>query len=125
MQAKYTAKANDKISEARGKQPQPALNEEMSVNRYNAMKAAAAAAINRWVLCLSLAAAHISPQVLQSHSACKACLPDWCAKKVGGECEGGSALAECRLCSQTPSRLFKRRPRKLWIRGLRWGVFCS
>lgn len=46
-EAKYTAKANDKISEARGKQPQPTANEEMSVNRYNAMKAAAAAAINR------------------------------------------------------------------------------
>ena len=60
-QAKYTAKANDKISEARGKQPQPALNEEMSVNRYNAMKAAAAAAINRWVLCLSAAAVNSSP----------------------------------------------------------------
>lgn len=47
MQAKYTAKAEDKISEARGKPAQPCANEEVSVNRYNAMKAAAAAAVNR------------------------------------------------------------------------------
>ncbi|CAL5228656.1 g11826 [Coccomyxa viridis] len=45
--AKYTAKAEDKISEARGKPAQGALNEEASVSRYNAMRAAAAAAINR------------------------------------------------------------------------------
>lgn len=44
---KYTAKAEDKISEARTKPAQGALNEEASVNRYNAMKAAAAAAVNR------------------------------------------------------------------------------
>ena len=49
MQAKYTAKAEDKISEARGKPAQGAINEEASVSRYNAMKAAAAAAINRSV----------------------------------------------------------------------------
>ena len=47
MQPKYTAKAEDKISEARTKPAQGALNEEASVNRYNAMKAAAAAAVNR------------------------------------------------------------------------------
>ena len=47
VQAKYTAKAEDKISEARGKPAQGALNEEASVSRYNAMRAAAAAAINR------------------------------------------------------------------------------
>ena len=46
-QAKYTAKAEDKISEARCKPAQGPLNEELSVNRYNAMKAAAAAAVNR------------------------------------------------------------------------------
>ncbi len=49
MQAKYTAKAEDKISEARGKPAQGAINEEASVSRYNAMKAAAAAAINKYV----------------------------------------------------------------------------
>ncbi len=48
VQPKYTAKAEDKISEARTKPAQGPLNEEASVNRYNAMKAAAAAAVNRW-----------------------------------------------------------------------------
>ena len=38
------------------------------MNRYNAMKAAAAAAINRWVVCLSAAAVYSSPRTLQSHS---------------------------------------------------------
>jgi hypothetical protein len=47
LQPKYTAKAEDKISEARTKPAQGALDEEASVNRYNAMKAAAAAAVNR------------------------------------------------------------------------------
>lgn len=51
MQPKYTAKAEDKISEARTKPAQGALNEEASVNRYNAMKAAAAAAVNRCAGC--------------------------------------------------------------------------
>ena len=68
LQAKYTAKANDKISEARGKQPQPTANEEMSVNRYNAMKAAAAAAIHRRVLPLSAAAVSPSPLTLHGRS---------------------------------------------------------
>ena len=47
LQPKYTAKAEVKISEARTKPAQGALDEEASVNRYNAMKAAAAAAVNR------------------------------------------------------------------------------
>ena len=38
------------------------------MNRYNAMKAAAAAAINRWVVSLSAAAVYSSPQTLQGHS---------------------------------------------------------
>ena len=41
------------------------------MNRYNAMKAAAAAAINRWVLHLSAAAVYSSPQTLQGHSHAK------------------------------------------------------
>ena len=41
------------------------------MNRYNAMKAAAAAAINRWVACLSAAAVHSSPHTLQGYSHAK------------------------------------------------------
>ena len=71
LQAKYTAKAEDKISEARCKPAQGPLNEELSVNRYNAMKAAAAAAINRSAGCLQQTAQSLLPANVQQVCASK------------------------------------------------------
>lgn len=127
VQAKYTAKAEDKISEARGKPAQGATNDEASVSRYNAMKAAAAAALNRYSsACLCAGFCRPVPRKAQ------AVLLEGCNPSSDQPCKvlRPCLCAEYRMSSRTHRRPFRTRQRKPWIRAQRYSFaappsFCQ